>query len=178
MNFKKKRTFLEKLTGRGYDEDDQYEYESEELEEVSEVQTKERSTPKGMIKNKGMFDPDSRSTWMDEQVDEGELSIDMYQTPDTIVLRTMIPGVKKEDLDISLSRDSIIIKGKRAEESKAPDQDYFHRELYWGAFSRKVDLPHEVDIEQADAVERNGMLTLTLPRTDKGRQTKLKIKSI
>lgn len=173
MNFKKKRTFLEKLTGRAYEDEerDQYEVETEDEEETP-------TRARGMIKNRTLPTDDNRSTWMDEQVDEGELSIDMYQTTDTVVIKTMIPGVKKEDLDISLSRDSLTIKGKRTEETRIADQDYFHRELYWGAFSRKVDLPHEVDIELAEAIEKDGMLTLVLPRIDKGRQTKLKIKSI
>lgn len=173
MNFKKKRSFLEKLTGRMYD-DNTEEYETQE-ELVDEIPLRER----GMIKNRMTgFEQENRSTWLDEQVDEGELSIDMHQTTENIVIKTMIPGVKKEDLDISLSRDSITIKGKRVEESRIPEQDYFHRELYWGSFSRKVDLPHEVDIELAEAIEKDGMLTLSLPRIDKGRQTKLKIKSI
>ena len=173
MNFKKKRSFLEKLTGRMYDDD----HESYEIEEeiIEELPLRDR----GMIKNRmSGFEQDNRSTWLDEQGDEGELSIDMYQTSESIVIKTMIPGVKKDDLDISLSRDSITIKGKRVEDARVADQDYFHRELYWGAFSRKVDLPHEVDIELAEAIEKDGMLTLSLPRIDKGRQTKLKIKSI
>lgn len=174
MNLKKKRSFLDRLTGR-----DQYDDENTELYEVEEDEILiEKPRERGSIKNKGMFEEENRSKWMEEEVDEGELSIDMYQTASAVVIKTMIPGVKKEDLDIALSRDSLTIKGKRMEDSRIADQDYFYRELYWGSFSRKVDLPHEVDIEQADAVEKDGMLTLTLPRIDKGRQTKLKIKSV
>ena len=109
---------------------------------------------------------------------EGELYIDMYQTPDNIIIRTMIPGVKKEDLDIALSRDAITVRGKRMEESRIADENYYHQELYWGTFSRTVTLPHEVDIEGAEATEKDGVLTVSLPRIDKGRQTKLKVKSI
>ncbi len=168
MNLKKKRSFLDKITGRGYDEEELVEYEED---------TEENDNERGQIKNRGVFGT-AGSTWADEQGDEGELSIDMYQTPDSIIIRTMIPGVKKEDLDIALSRDTLTLRGKRMEEHRIADENYFHRELYWGSFSRTVELPHEVDIEQSEAIERDGMLTLTLPRIDKGRQTKLKIKSL
>lgn len=172
MNLKKKRSFLDKLTGRGGYEEEELEYEEQYEEDSSD------RIERGVIKNRGQFANDNRSSWADEQGDEGELSIDMYQTPDNLIIRTMIPGVKKEDLDIALSRDTLTVRGKRSEDARIADEHYFHRELYWGAFSRTVSLPHEVDIEGAEATEKDGMLTLTLPRIDKGRQTKLKIKSI
>lgn len=182
MAFKKKRSLLDRLTGRsGFEDEDREDFV--EVEEEDEFEVAEEPV-RGQIKNRGIFHDsrdgrqDNRSTWMDEQGDEGELSIDMYQTPDSIVIRTMIPGVKKDDLEISLSRDRLTLRGKRMEDSRIADQDYFHRELYWGSFTRTVELPHEVDIEQSEAIEKDGMLTLTLPRIDKGRQTKLKVKSV
>lgn len=181
MSFKKKRSLLDRLTGRSSFDEADPEGEFVEVEEEEEFEVEQE--PKNSIRNRGIFPHtnsknENRSTWMDEQGDEGELSIDMYQTPNSIVIRTMIPGVKKEDLEISLSRDRLTLRGKRMEDTRIADQDYFYRELYWGSFTRTVDLPHEVDIEQSDAVEKDGMLTLTLPRIDKGRQTKLKIKSV
>ena len=173
MNLKKKRSFFDKLTGRGVYEEDELEYE-EQYDDDDSADVNER----GVIKNRGQFANDNRSVWADEQGDEGELSIDMYQTPDNIIIRTMIPGVKKEDLDIALSRDAITVRGKRMEESRIADENYYHQELYWGTFSRTVTLPHEVDIEGAEATEKDGVLTVSLPRIDKGRQTKLKVKSI
>jgi HSP20 family protein len=173
----KKRSFFQRLTGTGsYDEDEveeSYDIDTEEGQSVD----KTRSISKGSL-GKGAIENNNRSSWMEEQGDEGELSLDMYTTPDAIVVRTMIPGVKKEDIDIAISRDNLTIKGKRVEENRVADQDYHCRELYWGAFIRTISLPHEIDIERADAAERDGMLTLTLPRVDRGRQAKLKIKSI
>ena len=90
----------------------------------------------------------------------------------------MIPGVRKDEMDISISRDSITIRGSRKEEKNISEDDYVVRELYWGTFSRTVMLPHEVDIEHAEAMESQGLLTIKLPRVDKERQAKLKIKSI
>ena len=82
----------------------------------------------------------------------GELTVDVFQTGTDVIIKTMVAGVKKDDLDISLSRDMVTIKGKREEDRTISDDDYFHRELYWGSFERTVVLPHEVDVESAEAL--------------------------
>ena len=107
----------------------------------------------------------------------GELTIDVYETPNEIIIKTMVAGVKPENLDVQITRDMVIIKGKRMEEKTLRDEDYFHRELYWGSFSRSVLLPQEVEIDGAVATEKHGLLTLTLPKLDKEKQAKLKVRS-
>ena len=107
---------------------------------------------------------------------EGQLAIDMYQTPSEIIIKTMIAGVRQEDLDISITRDMVIIKGKREESNDVMGNDYFHKELYWGTFSRTIVLPQEIDVDESDAVNKNGLLIIRMPKIDKNRQAKLKIK--
>lgn len=109
--------------------------------------------------------------------EEGELTADVYQTADDIVIKTIVAGVKPEDLDISITRDMVTIRGARQETREVEDNDYFHKELYWGSFSRTILLPQEIDVDAAEAVERHGLLTLKLPKLDKTRQTKLKVRS-
>jgi HSP20 family protein len=109
--------------------------------------------------------------------EEGQLAVDMYQTPTEIIIRTMVAGVKPEDLDIAITRDMVTIRGKRMESYEITDNDFFHKELYWGSFSRTIVLPAEVEIEEAEASEKHGLLTLILPKIDKNRQSKLKIRS-
>lgn len=108
----------------------------------------------------------------------GELSVDVYETAQNIIVKAIVAGVKKEDLDISLSRDMVSIKGSRVSESTVDDGDYFHKELYWGSFSRTILLPQEIDVDKAEAFEDKGLLTLKLPKVDKGRQAKIRVKSI
>ncbi len=112
-----------------------------------------------------------------EVEEEGELAVDVYQTPTHIIIKAMIAGVKPEDLDVSITRDKVTLRGKREKHIEGNAGDFFFQELYWGTFSRIVTLPQEIDIEGADASEKHGLLTLRLPKLDKGRQTKLKIKS-
>lgn len=109
--------------------------------------------------------------------EEGQLAVDMCQTPSEIIIKTMVAGVKPEDLDISITRDMVTIRGKRVEIYDSADNDFFHKELYWGAFSRTIVLPAEVEIEEAEASEKHGLLTLILPKIDKNRQSKLKVKT-
>jgi len=113
---------------------------------------------------------------MDEE-EEGQLAVDMYQTPTDIIIKTMVAGVKPEDLDISITRDMITIHGRRTDNYEANESDFFHKELYWGAFSRTIVLPAEIEIEEAEAKEQHGLLTLTLPKIDKNRQSKLKVRT-
>jgi HSP20 family protein len=115
--------------------------------------------------------------WIDaETEEEGELTVDVYQTSDMIVIKSMIAGVRPEDLDISITRDAVTIHGKREEEKIAREEDYFTRELYWGSFSRTIALPEEIDVDEAEAIEKHGLLILKLPKLDKKKQSKLKVK--
>ena len=112
-----------------------------------------------------------------DEGEEGQLAVDMCQTPTEIIIKTMVAGVKPEDLDIAITRDMVTIRGKRMETYTAEENDFFHKELYWGSFSRTIVLPAEVEIEEAEASERHGLLTLVLPKIDKNRQSKLKVRT-
>lgn len=155
---KDKRTFFERLTGAAHIDDK----ESADEQEIA-------------VRNKGK--KGAKENWMEEDNDEGQLTVDVYQNADEIVIKTMIAGVKPEDLDISITRDMVTIKGAREETREANDGDYFTRELYWGSFSRTILLPQEIEVEAAEAIEKHGLLVIKLPKVDKGRQTKLKVKS-
>jgi len=123
-----------------------------------------------------LADEEKELTILDDE-EEGQLAVDMYQTPSEIIIKTMVAGVKPEDLDIAITRDMVTIRGKRAELYDTEENDFFHKELYWGSFSRTIVLPAEVEIEEAEASEKHGLLTLILPKIDKNRQSKLKVRS-
>jgi len=112
-----------------------------------------------------------------EEEPDGELAVDVYQTPTQIIIKAMIAGVRPEDLDVSITRDMVTLRGKRERHTEGTAGDFFFQELYWGSFSRTIILPQEVEIEEAEATEKHGLLTIKLPKLDKGRQAKLKIKS-
>ena len=106
-----------------------------------------------------------------------ELAIDIYQTPEAIVLKTFIAGINPSSLDIALTREMVTIRGTRHDENEVEDEHYFQRELCWGSCSRTVLLPEDVDVDMAEASERHGILHIRLPKINKKRETKLKVRS-
>ncbi len=110
-----------------------------------------------------------------EKEEEGQLTVDVYQTDDEIVIKSTIAGVTADDLDISITNDMVTIKGSRGSEEKIKQSDYYYQELYWGAFSRSIILPEEIDADNAKASMKNGVLTIRLPKLAKSRTKKIKI---
>lgn len=167
----KKPSFLERLTGsvpkNDYDrilDDDHHfgdeEAEGEEGESISENE------------NDADWEGESSSGGQ-----EGELPVDMYQTNDAIIIKALVAGVSPNDLDIAITRDMVTIRGVREEYQETNDDNYFHRELFWGSFTRTLVLPEEVVIDEAEAQEKHGLLEIKLPKLDKHRSTQLRVKS-
>lgn len=106
---------------------------------------------------------------------DGQLTVDVYQTDDDIVIQSTIAGVDQNDIDISITNDMVTIKGKRSATEKIRPSDYYYQELFWGPFSRSIILPEDVDSSSAKASMRNGLLTIRLPKLEKSRIKKIKI---
>ncbi|MDP1719121.1 MAG: Hsp20/alpha crystallin family protein [bacterium] len=109
--------------------------------------------------------------------DEGQLTIDLYQNSDEIILESPIAGVKPEDLDIAITSESVTIRGKREKEKRIKDEDYFYQECYWGRFARSIILPQEVDAEKSEAAIKNGVLVIRLPKLNRQRSKKIKVQA-
>lgn len=167
----KKKSFFERLAGNLRFDDKEDDDDVIEIKQPSSPSLERRELPV----NQPATSPERPQ---EQQEVVGELPVDMYETANEIIIQTLIAGVLPENLSISITRDLVTIYGKR-EENKSITPDQYHvKELYWGAFSRKVELPAEIEIDTAEAIERHGMLLIKLPKTDRGRKTVLKIKSI
>lgn len=165
----KKPSFLERLTGNQPDDmdrilDDDHEFGADDDLAVEEDEYAEEDNWQDDRENTGT-------------VQDGELPVDMYQTDDMIVIRALVAGVSPTELEISITRDMVTIRGVREEYQEAHDDGYFHRELFWGSFSRTLLLPEEVAIDEAEAQEKHGLLEIKLPKLDKHRSTQLKVRS-
>lgn len=155
----KKRSFFDRLAGpRAIDDD--YDFEEDAPRRPQSGPAVAASTPAPT-----------------EERTEGHLPVDMYQTPTEIVIRTFVAGVRPEDMNVSISRDMVVLEGAREEHGEATSSDYFNQELFWGTFARTVMLPQEVDVDGAQATSKDGLLSITLPKLDRTRQTKLRVKS-
>ena len=98
------------------------------------------------------------------QAQAGELVVDVYETSSEFVVVTAIAGIQIKDIDISLEKDMMVIKGDRQDPHNEPDKKYFYKECYWGPFSRKIVLPENIEIDKADAQIDKGILTIKIPR--------------
>lgn len=117
--------------------------------------------------------------WLEEaEGEEGQLTIDVYQTESDVVVKSTIAGVNPEDIDISITNDMVTIKGKRVKDEKVEAENYYYQELYWGAFSRSVILPIEVDADKVKASIKNGILSIKLPKSEKTKTKKIKVRTI
>ncbi len=165
----KKPSFLERLTGsvpaNDYDRilDDDHHFGDENEEETEATYANDETW--------------DETEEMSHTPQEGELPVDMYQTNDAIIIKALVAGVSPADLDISITRDMVTLRGVREEYQETNDDNYYHRELFWGSFSRTLLLPEEVVIDEAEAQEKHGLLEIRLPKLDKHRSTQLRVKS-
>ena len=168
---REKRSLFEWLTGGSGTESD---YSFDDLESGGSSYT---TQPTRKITPSRVPPPPALLEEVAQEEIDGELAVDVYQTPTHIVIKAMIAGVRPEDLDVSITRDMVTVRGKREQHTEGTAGDFFFSELYWGSFSRTIVLPQEVEIEEAEASEKHGLLIIKLPKLDKGRQAKLKVKS-
>lgn len=164
----KKKSFLERLTGSISLHDD----EEDIVEEANE------KTKKINLNGKNITDAKDKELIADKWESEAELTCDVYQTNTEIIVQTMVSGVSPDNLSITITRDMITIRGKREENKSINKDNYFIQELYWGSFARTISLPEEIDPEDSEAIEKHGLLIIKLPKINKNKETKLKIKSI
>jgi HSP20 family protein len=106
----------------------------------------------------------------------GQLTVDIYHTLNDIVVESAIAGARPEDIDVSVSPESISIKGMRRRELEGPEAEYLHQECYWGKFTRSIILPEEVDPESANVNFKNGILSVRMPKTNRKKMRKLEVR--
>ncbi|MFA6408328.1 MAG: Hsp20/alpha crystallin family protein [Candidatus Paceibacterota bacterium] len=158
-----KKSFFERLSGNS-SVDDAFDSFDDELP-VARTSQGDTHNPRTSL-----LDDDSSKS-------DGQLPVDVHQTASDIIIRTFVAGVRPDELSISISRDMVEISGTRSEREQVSRPDYFSQELFWGSFSRTIMLPQEIDVDAASANAKDGLLTIILPKLDKAKQTKLKVKA-
>jgi len=107
----------------------------------------------------------------------GTVPLDMYQHEGNIVIKASIPGIKPEDIDISVVGDTLTIKGEIRQEEEVKQEHVIRRERRYGAFSRTVTLPAPVDTSKANATFEHGVLTVTLPMTEAAKPKEIRVQA-
>jgi len=195
---KQKKSFFEKLTGikkvteeeavvmqqqdpdeqqyatQFETEEDNYEFpEYPQEEEQPAQQEQEQEAPQ---QETAFVPQQSADQGVENLESEGQLTIDVYQTDDDIVIKSTIAGVKPEDLDVNINNDMVTIRGERKQEEEITPENYYYQECYWGPFSRSVILPVEIIADKAEATMKNGILTLRLPKADTTKTRRIQVR--
>lgn len=178
---KQKQSFFERLTGARSAEESPSQipiFEESSLEETIETY----GGPQGTVPASHTALPE-RPIWNDAMESEvasddaeGQLTIDVYQTDEAIVIKSTIAGVKPEDLDVAINNDMVTIKGERKNEESVSDNNYYYQECYWGPFSRSILLPVDIIADKSEASLKNGILTIRLPKADTTRIKKIQVR--
>ncbi|MDD3486935.1 MAG: Hsp20/alpha crystallin family protein [Candidatus Moranbacteria bacterium] len=184
---KEKKSFFERLTGsRNIPEENSYRSQSQQFNYQPQQQPRDmnpqpiqtQNFPQGdydvepMTQNPPAQEPEE--SWAGDS--EGQLTIDVYQTDNEIVIKSTIAGVKPEDLDVSINNDMVTIRGDRKNDEAVETENYYYQECYWGTFSRSVILPVEVIADKAEAAMKNGILTIRLPKADTTKSKRIQVR--
>ena len=184
-----KKSFFERLTGATKEEILKTQLQNEEKSSKNDDSENPKKTPvrtETAVKKTSSSAPvkttedkktvEDKEKWPPEE--EGQLTIDVYQTENDIVIKSTIAGVKPEDIDVSISNDMITIKGARRKDDSVSQENYYYQELYWGHFSRSVILPIDVDTDKAKASMKNGILTIKLPKIEKVKTKTIRVREL
>ena len=107
------------------------------------------------------------------------VDIDIYQESDNLVVRATLPGINPDDIEVAIADGNLTLNGERKHDKEVKEEDYLHREHRSGSFTRVVRLPEGLNAAKADASYENGVLSVTIPKSEqkKARQLKIKVKS-
>ena len=111
-------------------------------------------------------------------VSAADVAIDLKETDTDVVVKAELPGVEPDEVDVSIMEGVLVIKGEHKEEKEEKEANYYSRELRYGSFSRSINLPAAINAEKAEAVFENGILTLTLPKTEEAKPKQIKVKTV
>lgn len=103
-------------------------------------------------------------------------ALDLYEEKDSLIVRAELPGMRKEDIDISLHENVISVSGERRNEKKYEGSQTSREERFFGRFTRSFKLPKQVDASRVKAAYKDGILTVTLPKTEEAKPRQIEIK--
>ncbi len=102
-------------------------------------------------------------------------AIDMYEEKNHFIIKVEVPGVEKDDINVTVADNALLIRGETKKEETAKEQDYYYSEFRYGGFSRSIPLPAGVKTEEIKATFKNGVLRLEVPKQDEEKEKEIKI---
>ncbi|HET7672942.1 MAG TPA: Hsp20/alpha crystallin family protein [Candidatus Saccharimonadales bacterium] len=134
-------------------------------DEVTSSASADTSTPQEAVEEE----------WDEEDAVPGQLAVDVYETKEKLIVKARTAGVNKQDLDVSLSDNTLSIRGTLSAGGEDQVENYFVQECYWGEFSRSIALPVPVKEDEVEAVLKDGVLTITFTKVNQETVKKIQI---
>lgn len=124
------------------------------------------------------FEPSARRRrWWPTPSETGAIvpNINVYDRKNEVVIKAELPGVEKDNIDLTITKDSITLKGESKKDEEVKEEDYYSREINYGSFVRTIALPAEVESEKAKATFKNGVLEVVLPKKEEAKPKEIKV---
>jgi len=103
-------------------------------------------------------------------------TLDVYDEKDDLIVKAEIPGLTKDEIDISLDGNTLTIKGEKKKEEEVKEDDYYRCERSFGTFSRTIELPMEVKVDKVNASFKNVILEIRLPKAEEAKKNVVKVR--
>ena len=103
-------------------------------------------------------------------------SLDLYEDKDKFVIRAELPGMKKEEIEVTASGNTLTVSGEKRREEEVKDRDTYRAERFFGRFQRSITLPTSVDSTKIQAQYKDGVLTLTVPKSEEAKRKQIEVK--
>lgn len=180
----KKRSFFERLTGGitlSEEKEEKTESEDTELNKKGKKSAIAKLTPLNS-EHKGKHAHKEESNTEEDEAENNDedianLSVDVFESHTEVVVNAFVAGVHPDNIDVTITRNSISIRGHRDDENRK-GFDQIENELFWGKFERDVVLAIDLEPDRAEASQKQGLLTITVPKIDRDRRSTPKVKSI
>lgn len=105
------------------------------------------------------------------------MAIDMYETKDEVIVKAALPGVKPDEAEVTITGDTLTIRGESKEEKEIKEENYIRKERHFGSFARSVTLPAGLQADKAEAIFEDGVLTLKIPKSEEVKPKRVKVKA-
>lgn len=183
MAAKEPRSFFERLTGaRLLNSEEEKQREEVQEQEVYQPEVAQQDVDEAMeeadVDVEEQYSDEDTGAGVQQEEQEGQLTVDVFQDDENIIIQSTIAGVSPDDLDVSITNDMVTIRGERRRTYDVDQEDYFYQECYWGTFSRSIILPVEIDADRAEAKIKNGILTVRIPKANTAVTRKLKVRAL
>ena len=177
LDEKEKVSWLKRLLRRNSDNIDDNDFIEEiDFEDALDNDFLDDMSEEEIFEEKDTFDSDDEAAVPAQKTSTEDLQINLVDKDDALIAQALVPGIEESDIDIDINREMLTITAGSNEHCIENEGDYLYEEIAFGSFSRSILLPAEIEVEDAKAEVKDGVLTVTMPKIDKEARKKLSVK--